>query len=356
MRHSTVDVAKGIGMLLVILGHLPAVLEQWHRFFNIIFSFHLPLFFILSGIFLNAEERFSTFLSKKAYVLLVPYVTALSIIWIVLMPFHDITFVHFLGGLFYATGASLEGVTNRSAIPLWFLPHLFISITLAFGLKKIATRFAIPSKYQWLYCGVSLALGVYCIQCFWALLPSPSIAPWLYLVKNYMMGLPLSLDIVLITSSFILLGSLNSVYIQEMRFHVIKLLLAICLFGICHYVADETIDLNCRYYSNFYICTLQAFLGSYIVYQLSLAIARFPKMEAACSFLGRSSVLLLVFNAPCIALARYLLPSLQNLYMESVCFFFISLALSMVLIQVIDRSNLLRALMGCRRMGNVHSI
>jgi fucose 4-O-acetylase-like acetyltransferase len=356
MRHRTVDVAKGIGILLVILGHLPAVLEVWHRFFNLIFSFHLPLFFILSGIFLNAEERFSTFLSKKAYVLLVPYVTALSIIWIVLVPFHDITFVHFLGGLFYATGASLEGVTNRSAIPLWFLPHLFISITLAFGLKKIATRFAIPSKYQWLYCGVSLALGVYCIQCFWALLPSPSIAPWLYLVKNYMMGLPLSIDIVLITSSFILLGSLYSAHIQEMRFDLGRFLLALCAFGMFHYVADETIDLNCRYYSNFYICTLQAILGAYIVFQLSLALAHFPKIESACSFLGRSSVLLLVLHAPCIALTRYLLPPLQNLFMESVCFFFISLALSILLIQVIDASNILRALMGRRRRGSVHSI
>lgn len=46
-RHLTwVDNAKGIGILLVVLGHTFGIPQQLH---HVIYSFHMPLFFILSG-------------------------------------------------------------------------------------------------------------------------------------------------------------------------------------------------------------------------------------------------------------------------------------------------------------------
>ena len=43
-RIGWVDTAKGIGLLLVIIGHLPIPLVPvW------IYTFHMPLFFFLSG-------------------------------------------------------------------------------------------------------------------------------------------------------------------------------------------------------------------------------------------------------------------------------------------------------------------
>lgn len=46
-RIEYIDIAKGIGILLVIAGHLFAYRGPISRW---IFSFHMPLFFILSGI------------------------------------------------------------------------------------------------------------------------------------------------------------------------------------------------------------------------------------------------------------------------------------------------------------------
>lgn len=48
-RDLSFDIAKGIGMLAVILGHmsLPA------RLSGFIFSFHMPLFFLINGFFLR---------------------------------------------------------------------------------------------------------------------------------------------------------------------------------------------------------------------------------------------------------------------------------------------------------------
>ena len=51
-RIEYIDVAKGIGMLLVIMGHaFPA-----GRITKIIYSLHMPLFFILSGFTVNPDK------------------------------------------------------------------------------------------------------------------------------------------------------------------------------------------------------------------------------------------------------------------------------------------------------------
>lgn len=48
-RIEEVDISKGIGMVLVITGHLCVSASLR----NFIYSFHMPLFFILSGIVYN---------------------------------------------------------------------------------------------------------------------------------------------------------------------------------------------------------------------------------------------------------------------------------------------------------------
>lgn len=45
-RFDWVDIAKGIAILLMILGHssLPNMIQNW------IYSFHMPFFFFISGV------------------------------------------------------------------------------------------------------------------------------------------------------------------------------------------------------------------------------------------------------------------------------------------------------------------
>ena len=45
-RLEWIDLAKGIGIILMIIGHMPSIPSAVH---NWIFSFHMPLFFFLSG-------------------------------------------------------------------------------------------------------------------------------------------------------------------------------------------------------------------------------------------------------------------------------------------------------------------
>jgi len=73
-RNSSLDIAKGIGIILVVIGHLheaPLLLVKF------IYSFHMPLFFILSGYIYNITKYSS--LSLYEYIrskwgnLIIPY-------------------------------------------------------------------------------------------------------------------------------------------------------------------------------------------------------------------------------------------------------------------------------------------
>ena len=48
------DIAKGMGMILVIIGHMPL---KNRYLINFIYSFHMPLFFIISGYFFKYREN-----------------------------------------------------------------------------------------------------------------------------------------------------------------------------------------------------------------------------------------------------------------------------------------------------------
>lgn len=61
MRIRYIDVARGLGIFLVIIGHLNTN-EILH---NTIYSFHMPFFFFLSGYLNKPSQDFKLLLKKK---------------------------------------------------------------------------------------------------------------------------------------------------------------------------------------------------------------------------------------------------------------------------------------------------
>lgn len=77
-RIKWIDTCKGIAMILVILGHshLPKILQSF------IYSFHMPLFFFLSGYVFNVKNTFKEFSIKKLKTLYIPYLVFSLVIYI----------------------------------------------------------------------------------------------------------------------------------------------------------------------------------------------------------------------------------------------------------------------------------
>lgn len=67
MRFQHIDIAKGIGILLVIALHTDFH-QEWMT------TFEMPLFFLLSGLFVKIDMPFREYAIKKINTLLVPYI------------------------------------------------------------------------------------------------------------------------------------------------------------------------------------------------------------------------------------------------------------------------------------------
>jgi fucose 4-O-acetylase-like acetyltransferase len=127
-RSATVDLAKGLAIILVVIGHYgPSDAPGWWKaLHDVIYTFHMPVFFFVAGYtwHLRPQERYSTYLVRKIHRLLVPCVLVIALYACVkLIASSFIDLVHPL------TRASLiNGVIDprNSALPfLWFLYALF---------------------------------------------------------------------------------------------------------------------------------------------------------------------------------------------------------------------------------------
>ena len=145
-RLTYLDMAKGIGIFLVILGHIEYIREDTLKWIS---SFHMPLFFVIGGI-LAYEKReegrplFSA-LAARARGTMVPY-AAFTIMLLTMN-----TLEHFLepGAL---SGAQLarqyvDAATGYGIHILWFLPAYFtagaIFLLLERGLRPVSRNLAV---------------------------------------------------------------------------------------------------------------------------------------------------------------------------------------------------------------------
>ncbi|WP_044292844.1 acyltransferase family protein [Robinsoniella peoriensis] len=125
-RIKEIDIAKGIGILLVILGHMEDLTSDiWKQFAA---SFHMPLFFLLCGfLFLENEPtllNWKRFIQKKAKHILIPY-----LLWALI--YSNGIGVKQLICIFYANNKVY------AEAGLWFLPTLFVAECLYYFIKLV---------------------------------------------------------------------------------------------------------------------------------------------------------------------------------------------------------------------------
>lgn len=139
-RDYSLDIAKGIGIIAVLIGHLSSIGRVW------IFSFHMPLFFILAGYFFK-PENLKNRIRKDSVRLLVPYLlTSIAIIlFYFLLSFiskKDINVNKWIIAAAWGSGG-LHSSLYLGSIPyigaIWFLLALFwckFSFTVLFSFCK----------------------------------------------------------------------------------------------------------------------------------------------------------------------------------------------------------------------------
>ena len=134
-RKNYIDVAKLIGVMLVVYNHVGVAYLPLKR---MIASFHMPLFFIVYGVVASGRsvtgmKGWKDFILKKIRTLLVPYILwcciyagtlSKSSVWL---------------NIFYGSNKSL-GVAGTNQV-LWFLPVMFLACVIYQIIINVENRF-----------------------------------------------------------------------------------------------------------------------------------------------------------------------------------------------------------------------
>jgi acyltransferase len=150
---NTITRVKGLAILLVVLGHIAS------PFTAAIFSFHIPLFFFLGGIFIKTGHAPADFLKRNLLRLMLPYLIfgvlglLVNDIKEVLLhrPVADLL-LEVTGLLFWMDSKHLQ----HYGMVLWFLPALFWARMASYGLLKFfkwgeLPAFVLCAAVAWLF-------------------------------------------------------------------------------------------------------------------------------------------------------------------------------------------------------------
>lgn len=125
-RIEWIDFCKALGIYLVVFGHF---LPVGTPFKIIIYSFHVPLFFVLSGYLLNTNRSWHQQMLHRVRALLGPYFVfaAISSTYYLV---YQANLTEIISKFFYWQG---ETIWND---PLWFLFTLYITEVIAYTLLR----------------------------------------------------------------------------------------------------------------------------------------------------------------------------------------------------------------------------
>ncbi|GJQ52462.1 MAG: hypothetical protein HKUEN02_13090 [Anaerolineaceae bacterium] len=288
-RIEYIDIARGIGILLVVLAHNDfGFISQYG--YEVIYSFHMPLFFLLSGYFIKTNISFFEFTKKRFHSLLKPFLFTLFLIYFTSVSFEKMGFETALRRIvksLYGTGMYIDWVQ------LWFLPNLFAVSLYAFLFIVVVGKL----NNRWLRLGIltaTLALSLPFLGAFYPF--SISILGGTY----EFFGLPFSLDLILLSGYFYILGSEVRQVADETTFDNPWIMIGSGVVVLAmNYFIKSPIDLNTRLYSSFLINTIEALVGILFTLALSRQIELHTnKLAALMKYFGRISLIILIFHVP----------------------------------------------------------
>lgn len=145
-RVDYLDVARGIALICIIIGHF-----HIKEIVRVVFTFDVPVFFMITGYFINEKTSVLQFVKRKIQTLLIPYlITGITIVILGTITgfFSQGSFIepakHWLFAFIYGSGDSYDTPFTIYEIgPVWFLWATFFSSILIRLLLKVDYRIRI---------------------------------------------------------------------------------------------------------------------------------------------------------------------------------------------------------------------
>lgn len=272
-RLEYIDIARGIAIIFMIVGHVCKV--GWKR--TIIFSFHMPLFIIISGMFFKKGENIKDELIKLFKKLMIPYIITIIATELIRICIYNQTID--IGKVFQQIIFSYSNkktffIDVSGVGVLWFIPFLTLCKILFYAISKLAKE---DDILKGIICLLFTMLGIYFSK-----------------IKLY---LPWSFDIALASLIFYDIGYMLKKYnLLEKILSNYKILICIILM---YFIGLKFgfIELAIRSYPHGLICYITAISGTIIVFKTSKMIEEISKyLSKLLCWFGKNSMYVLCFH------------------------------------------------------------
>lgn len=304
-RLDRIDILRAIGIILMVAGHVFTFFGKFDRYIH---TFHMPLFFVISGYLFKSkpEIKLFTLIGQRAKRLLLPYVT--------------FAIVNYVAWFFLERGTEewyaplVRLVTyNTSGLPicgaLWFLTALFWAEAFYFVFDRVIKKPPVRSAV------VLVAAVIACA-----------------IQNSTEFRLPLTIDTGFICMGFYEIGRLCKTFGGRISEKVNaagflkKMLLTLVLFlvnGVLAFV-NPYVNIKSGWYGYVPLFWINALLGIAFCYMLALMIELYFKesnvLRKYLVTIGRGSIVYLGFNQVvivCIKLLFGAIPVSLNIWIVS---------------------------------------
>jgi fucose 4-O-acetylase-like acetyltransferase len=319
--------------LLVVLGHnyvrisIPAMGK-------LIFSFHMPFFFLLSGMLFKPNYPLLVLFKRRFATLIRPYLVTIVLLYSIYFFYTDIKIMTILRRVvrsLYASGNYIEWAQ------LWFLPHLFL-LNMFVGVLFLLFY----GRIKWLWLRSLFLAGM-----LWAgvaFLPIYYMKEVTIAGKSILLdGLPASMDLLLITATYFLIGYEIRRLVPERFFASLwTLVISGVVLIVLNIIFPYQMDFFFRTYDSYIVNTLEALSGSVFILSLSSRIAlKQNRFFAAFKYFGQITIILLIFHQPVqtITFGHVMRLVNNNIYIAGLISFLASVAVPVLIHQLILKNN-----------------
>ena len=286
------DIAKGIGVFLMVLGHVPDLTIPTRQFVT---SFHMPLFFIISGILINAtnetERDMAEIRQRKWRSIMVPYFV-FSVLSLLVEAFCTGVLKNGLWEIFWEHLFATVCLSGASVF--WFLPALFFGEMIFVSIRKKASE---P------VCGIAVAVTA--VLAYFAHVgenrlqaefDASACYPYLHLFLNGFLR-------VFFAAAFVAVGYFGFRLLQKLTDGVLwNLLSAVFLMALTLLVShvNGVTDMNYMVYNNILLYLVTSVCGSFGIILLCRALEKWNRILPlrVCMYYGRNSLIVMMTHAP----------------------------------------------------------
>lgn len=287
-RIEWIDTAKGVGIILVIAGHTFCL-----RYSSILYSFHMPLFFFLSGLVYN-HAKYSTFnglLKAKVSQIIRPwlicYVISLAVSLAIPVWRDALSWKQMLIEL-YTTNSN--NINNSS---IWYLVCLFVTFLLLYFcvklLNKLGDKVAI------------VILSLIGIASLWMKEALCLVSPYLHLIDN---RLPFKFDSAIVAVVFMYIGFRfkEQVFRIVANTNCVKFTIA-CVIFVCGFIVNRWSNINSLDFGKIKLLYYPiAFIGIYCVLSFCYLLSKvggayWASIRKMLLFYGVNSLIIFGFQS-----------------------------------------------------------